>query len=461
MTTSNQCEWGAYIFAILQKEACIIRSDDRGETWVKVQSPDMKVHTPRSIDLIDLSFIVVGGDDGYIFASYDCARTFETLEPGNATVGSITEIRIDRNNPLIIRGTFDDFPRMMTVSSDSGRTWRQKTRELEMNHPKFITCEDSINAHQVFAIPKMEGQQKIYIGAFRKKHQADWAVNMLNELWNERPVDSWVSVEDELPETDEGVYIRAKNLPSGGIGRYCKKGDAYWWLVKDEDDRWYPSGWVTHWWKEAPEEDTFVTCETSTGAFKALAQDVTDMLNELWDECPVDGWISVEDKLPEIGEEVRVRENNSSIFLGYYGGTCNWATMTPDGWWHFTGRITHWRKEAPGGDTEPGPPEPSVLNDFEIEQRCFDDYAQRVADAARKRFEQQFISPFVNDAEKEPLTKQAYHTLYQFSPRDDITVLELTRLLKASIYLDDGIPVYAGKIPPGTERHFERYKKEQ
>jgi len=45
---------------------------------------------------------VMGGQNGYVYGSFDAARTWETLSDGSATAGNLVDIMISRDNPQVI-----------------------------------------------------------------------------------------------------------------------------------------------------------------------------------------------------------------------------------------------------------------------------------------------------------------------------------------------------------------------
>ena len=62
---------------------------------------DFASHAPTQLDAIDQSYIVVCGADGYVWRSVDAARTWETVDAGNATSALLSRIMIARDNPQV------------------------------------------------------------------------------------------------------------------------------------------------------------------------------------------------------------------------------------------------------------------------------------------------------------------------------------------------------------------------
>lgn len=88
-------------FVCISQGSKVMRSDDRGGTFVDISHSDWSSHNMLKMDAIDQSFILGVGADGYVFASFDGARTWETLNAGDATTENLSRISISRNNPLV------------------------------------------------------------------------------------------------------------------------------------------------------------------------------------------------------------------------------------------------------------------------------------------------------------------------------------------------------------------------
>jgi len=113
---------GSLIVAVSNVGANTMHTQDYGVTQVHTTSTDMTAHNPNCVDMIDQTFIVVGGDDAYMFASYDQATTWQTLDAGNAATDHITAVMIARDDPGVIYAvsSADD---VCIKTENSGRTW--------------------------------------------------------------------------------------------------------------------------------------------------------------------------------------------------------------------------------------------------------------------------------------------------------------------------------------------------
>lgn len=113
---------GGLAVAVSNVGADIMYTEDFAVTQVHVTTADITAHKPNCIDMIDQTFIVVGGDDGYMFSSYDQARNWVTLDAGNATTNHITKVMIARDDPGTIYAvsSADD---VVIKTSNGGRTW--------------------------------------------------------------------------------------------------------------------------------------------------------------------------------------------------------------------------------------------------------------------------------------------------------------------------------------------------
>jgi hypothetical protein len=103
-------------------DSSLIVTQDLFATQTNIATADMTAHAPTSVDLIDQSFVVVGGADGYVFGSGDGGVTWRTLSEGGATTNAITRIQIARSNPQVIYAvsSADD---VCIKSENGGRTW--------------------------------------------------------------------------------------------------------------------------------------------------------------------------------------------------------------------------------------------------------------------------------------------------------------------------------------------------
>jgi photosystem II stability/assembly factor-like uncharacterized protein len=116
---------GDFVLIVSGGEGAILRSDDRGASRVEVTYSEWATHPPTQIDGIDQTFIVMCGEDGYIWASYDGGRTWETLSAGNVTAQNLTRIQIDRNNHQVIWAC--GAANALLKSENGGETWAAVT----------------------------------------------------------------------------------------------------------------------------------------------------------------------------------------------------------------------------------------------------------------------------------------------------------------------------------------------
>jgi len=96
---------GEFVVAVSTGDTSIIYSDDLGVTQVNIDQAtyaDWGAHPPTQIDAIDQTFIVMCGEDGYVYGSFDAARSWETLSDGTATDQDLSRIMIARDNPQVI-----------------------------------------------------------------------------------------------------------------------------------------------------------------------------------------------------------------------------------------------------------------------------------------------------------------------------------------------------------------------
>jgi len=116
---------GYFVVALSTGDTSIIVSDDLGTTQVNIDEnnvTDWAANPPVCIDAIDQTFVLIGGQNGYIYASYDGARTWETVENGQATANNITEIAICPSNPQVIYAATSAAD-VIIKSTNGGRSW--------------------------------------------------------------------------------------------------------------------------------------------------------------------------------------------------------------------------------------------------------------------------------------------------------------------------------------------------
>lgn len=113
---------GEFIVVVSLGALGVIYSDDLGATQVALTPTVMATNGPNCVDMVDQSFVIVGGAAGFIFGSYDAARTWETLDAGGATASPITEIMICRSNPQVIYAAAAAAD-VVIKSVNGGKTW--------------------------------------------------------------------------------------------------------------------------------------------------------------------------------------------------------------------------------------------------------------------------------------------------------------------------------------------------
>lgn len=116
---------GDFVLVVSNGAASILYSDDLGATIVEVSSADVAdwvANPPNCAAALDLTFILLGGDNGYIYKSDDAGRTWETVEDGNATANNITKLAIARDNPQVIYG-ISNAADAIIKSENGGESW--------------------------------------------------------------------------------------------------------------------------------------------------------------------------------------------------------------------------------------------------------------------------------------------------------------------------------------------------
>jgi photosystem II stability/assembly factor-like uncharacterized protein len=116
---------GDFVLIVSGGEGAVLRSDDRGTSRVEVTYSEWAANAPAQVDGVDQTFIVVCGANGYIWASYDGGRTWETLSAGNVTTQNLNRIQIDRNNHQVIWAC--GAANALLKSENGGETWAAVT----------------------------------------------------------------------------------------------------------------------------------------------------------------------------------------------------------------------------------------------------------------------------------------------------------------------------------------------
>jgi len=116
---------GNFFVAISTADTSIIYSDDLGTTQVNIDQAtvtDWTTNPPACIDAIDQTFILIGGQNGYVYASYDAARSWSTVSSGEATGSNLHRIMIARDNPQVIYA-ISNAADVVIKSENGGQTW--------------------------------------------------------------------------------------------------------------------------------------------------------------------------------------------------------------------------------------------------------------------------------------------------------------------------------------------------
>lgn len=134
ITTYQLTEWttdganavlclGDYIFIVSDGEALpILRSKDGGATRVALAgNADMAGNPPTCIDGVNLAQLIIGGQNGYIYISYDQGSTWQTASAGVATVENINKVMISRDDPSVVYAVGAN--NALIKSEDGGRHW--------------------------------------------------------------------------------------------------------------------------------------------------------------------------------------------------------------------------------------------------------------------------------------------------------------------------------------------------
>lgn len=96
-------------------------SDDLGTTLVEVTETDWATNGMNDIDGLDHTFIVMVGDAGHIWVSYDAARNWELSDDGLATTQNLTRVMIARDNPLVIYAA--GASNALVKTENGGKNW--------------------------------------------------------------------------------------------------------------------------------------------------------------------------------------------------------------------------------------------------------------------------------------------------------------------------------------------------
>ncbi len=96
---------GKFGIAVSTVELGLIRTDDGyvSQTPITpVEVPDFTANAPTCIDAIDQTAVYIGGENGYIYGSFDNGRTFETIDAGVSSTDDVIGIHVARDNARVI-----------------------------------------------------------------------------------------------------------------------------------------------------------------------------------------------------------------------------------------------------------------------------------------------------------------------------------------------------------------------
>lgn len=116
---------GDFVIIVSNADSGIIYTDDLGASLVEVDSADVAdwvANPPYCVDALDLTYILLGGDNGYVYKSDDAGRTWETKEDGNATANNLTAIKIAPDNPQVAYA-ISNAADAIIKTENGGETW--------------------------------------------------------------------------------------------------------------------------------------------------------------------------------------------------------------------------------------------------------------------------------------------------------------------------------------------------
>lgn len=118
---------GNFVGILSTTEAEVIRSSDRGVTRIQITNTDFAANPPASMFALDQSYVLIAGQNGYIYGSVDGLRTIETLLAGNAaiTTQNLNKIGIAPDNPMVAWAVGASNAVVRTLNG--GRSWEAVT----------------------------------------------------------------------------------------------------------------------------------------------------------------------------------------------------------------------------------------------------------------------------------------------------------------------------------------------
>jgi len=118
-------DWGAAVSAgECAAGSPVLYTRDLFATRTLVDPAGMVGHPPRAIDASSQSFVVVVGDNGYVFISRDGAATFETSLAGTVTASSLTGVEIAPSNRQVVYA-YSSAGDVIIKTENAGDTWFQ------------------------------------------------------------------------------------------------------------------------------------------------------------------------------------------------------------------------------------------------------------------------------------------------------------------------------------------------
>jgi len=113
--------WGA---AVSTDTAAALVSRDRFVTRTEVLSVDFVLNAPTAIDAGSQSFVVIVGENGYIYMSRDGMATIDTVSAGTLTTDNLHGVKIAPSNHQIVYAWSNDDD-VIIKTENGGETWYQ------------------------------------------------------------------------------------------------------------------------------------------------------------------------------------------------------------------------------------------------------------------------------------------------------------------------------------------------
>lgn len=223
---------GEFLVMVNTAETAIIYSDDRGTTRTEIDQAvvtDWVSNPPVQIDGIDQTFVVLCGNNGYVYGSYDAGRSWETLDAGIATTAALSRVMIARDNPSVVYaiGATDK----VIKSINGGHTWALVT---PTGGGAALTALWVVDQNTVLVGDASGNIYETEDGGVVWTAQADPpslpATASINDIVGCGCGILWMVVEDKaLYGTDHVIY---RNIDGGADGR--------WFIPTDGEDVTHP-----------------------------------------------------------------------------------------------------------------------------------------------------------------------------------------------------------------------------